>query len=68
MRTRLIMAMPPPRSDMSNQQEHAITVSDQMEKRNTRNFFLDTLTKIGCQYEIDEDNDTIIFAYQGEYF
>ena len=57
-----------PRSDMSNQQEHAITVSDQMEKRNTRDFFLDTLSKIGCQYEIDEDNDTIIFAYQGEYF
>ncbi len=57
-----------PRSDMNNQQEPNMVGSDQMEKRNTRDFFLDTLSKIGCQYEIDEDNDNIIFAYQGEYF
>ena len=57
-----------PRSDMSNQQEPNMVGTDQMVKRNTRDFFLDTLTKIGCQYEIDDDNDTIIFAYQGEYF
>lgn len=57
-----------PRSDMNNQQEPNMVGTDQMVKRNTRDFFLDTLTKIGCQYEIDEDNDTIIFAYQGEYF
>ena len=57
-----------PRSDMSNQQAPNMVGTDQMEKRNTRDFFLDTLSKIGCQYEIDEDNDTIIFAYQGEYF
>lgn len=57
-----------PRSDMSNQQEPNMVGTAQMVKRNTRDFFLDTLTKIGCQYEIDEDNDTIIFAYQGEYF
>ena len=57
-----------PRSDMNNQQEPNMVGTDQMEKRNTRDFFLDTLSKIGCQYEIDEDNDTIIFAYQGEYF
>ena len=56
------------RSDMNNQQEPNMVGTDQMVKRNTRDFFLDTLTKIGCQYEIDEDNDTIIFAYQGEYF
>ena len=57
-----------PRSDMSNQQAPNMVGTDQMVKRNTRDFFLDTLSKIGCQYEIDEDNDTIIFAYQGEYF
>ena len=56
------------RSDMNNQQEPNMVGTDQMVKRNTRDFFLDTLSKIGCQYEIDEDNDTIIFAYQGEYF
>ena len=57
-----------PRSDMSTQQEPTMVGTDQPVKRNTRDFFLGTLTKIGCQYEIDEDNDTIIFAYQGEYF
>lgn len=57
-----------PRSDMNNQQAPNMVGTDQMVKRNTRDFFLDTLSKIGCQYEIDEDNDTIIFAYQGEYF
>ena len=57
-----------PRSDMNNQQEPNMVGTDQMVKRNTRDFFLDTLSKIGCQYEIDEDNETIIFAYQGEYF
>ena len=57
-----------PCSDMNNQQEPNMVGTDQMVKRNTRDFFLDTLSKIGCQYEIDEDDDTIIFAYQGEYF
>lgn len=57
-----------PRSDMNNQQAPNMVGTDQMVKRNTRDFFLDTLSKIGCQYEIDEDNDAIIFAYQGEYF
>lgn len=57
-----------PRSDMNNQQEPNMVGTDQMVKRNTRDFFLDILSKIGCQYEIDEDNDTIIFVYQGEYF
>ena len=57
-----------PRSDMNNQQEPNMVGTDQMVMRNARDFFLDILSKIGCQYEIDEDNDTIIFAYQGEYF
>lgn len=39
---------------------------DMEEKKGTRDLFLETLTKIGCQYEIDEDD--INFAYQGEYF
>ena len=37
----------------------------------TRDLFLETLTKIGCQYEIgddDDDDDKIYFAYQGENF
>ena len=38
------------------------------EKRGTRDLFLETLTKIGCQYEIDPDGDIICFGYQGENF
>ena len=33
----------------------------------TRELFLQTLTAIGCQYEIDE-HDRVCFAYQGEHF
>jgi tetratricopeptide (TPR) repeat protein len=40
---------------------------DTEEKKGTRDLFLETLTAIGCQYEIDED-DEISFAYQGENF
>ena len=39
------------------------------EKKGTRDLFLETLTQIGCQYEVGEgDNGDITFAYQGEYF
>ena len=35
----------------------------------TRDLFLETLTKIGCQYQIGEGEDNrIYFAYQGENF
>lgn len=35
----------------------------------TRELFIDTLTKIGCQYQLGEGDDTrIFFAYQGENF
>ena len=36
----------------------------------TRDLFLETLTKIGCQYELaeEEDDNRIFFAYQGEHF
>ena len=40
-----------------------------MDNFGTRDLFLETLTKIGCQYEIDNDPDErIYFAYQGEKF
>ncbi len=40
------------------------------EQKGTRDLLMETLTKIGCQYEIvDRDgDDRIIFAYQGEHF
>ena len=35
----------------------------------TRDLLLDTLTKIGCQYELGEEEDQkIVFAFQGEQF
>ena len=38
--------------------------------KGTRDLFLETLTKIGCQYEFakDEGDERIFFAYQGEHF
>jgi len=47
--------------------ENYLENMDTEEKIGTRDLFLETLTAIGCQYEIDEDNE-INFAYQGEYF
>lgn len=35
--------------------------------KGTRDLFLETLSKIGCQYELDEDND-IVFKWQGGNF
>ena len=37
--------------------------------KGTRDLFMETLTKIGCQYELAEDDDDnrIFFAYQGEH-
>ena len=39
-------------------------------QKGTRELFLETLTKIGCQYEFseEENDDRIFFAYQGEHF
>ncbi len=36
----------------------------------SRDLLLDTLTKIGCQWELaeEEDDDRVFFAYQGEHF
>lgn len=39
------------------------------ETKGTRDLFLETLTKIGCQYETGDGEDADInFGYQGEYF
>ncbi len=41
----------------------------QIAAKGTRDLFMDTLTKIGCQYEVGEgEDDKIFFAYQGENF
>lgn len=39
-------------------------------EKGTRDLFLETLTKIGCQYELEEEKEDcrIFFAYQGEHF
>lgn len=39
----------------------------EIKNKDSRELFLDTLSKIGCQYHIEDDN-AITFAYQGEYF
>lgn len=38
--------------------------------KGTRDLFMETLTNIGCQYELaeKEDDNSIFFAYQGEHF
>ena len=44
---------------------------DEMEikNKNTRELFIDTLERIGCQYQLEEGEDTrIFFSYQGEHF
>ena len=38
-----------------------------VETKRTRDLFLETLAKIGCQYEIDEDGQ-IRFMWQGGHF
>lgn len=43
--------------------------SHQEERKGTKDLFLETLTRLGCQYEIDdEDEADIRFAFQGEFF
>ena len=52
-----------------NKKENMETQENMQGKPRTRELFLETLTKIGCQYEIGEgDDDRILFAYQGEHF
>lgn len=46
----------------------SLEVKDEEKVQGTRDLFLETLTKIGCQYEIDPEDGNILFAYQGENF
>ena len=50
--------------------EYYLEHMDSGEKLGTRDLFLETLTKIGCQYELAEEEDDyhIYFAFQGENF
>ena len=57
-------------------EERIDNVNDRMQQevnenvKGTRDLFLETLTKIGCQYQLaeEEGDDRIFFAYQGENF
>ena len=53
-----------------NHQENEIREKEMEGQTGTRDLFLSSLTKIGCQYELaEEENDNrIYFAYQGESF
>lgn len=52
------------------QQQETPTINPSLGKKvGTRDLFFDTLTKIGCQYQLGEgDDNRIFFAYQGEHF
>ena len=52
------------------EQETNKTEKMEEKKVNTgaRDCFLETLKKLGCQYEIDKEDDRIQFAFQGENF
>ena len=54
--------------DEERKQENASTLMEN--NKGTRDLFLETLTKIGCQYEFaeEEGDNRIFFAYQGEHF
>ena len=57
------------RQIMNDTLERSINSMEQT--KGTRDLFLGTLSKIGCQYELgegEEDSDKIYFAYQGENF
>ena len=62
---------PMPHVDMETTKGLALEGGKMMETiKGTRDLFMETLTKIGCQYELAEDDDDnrIFFAYQGEHF
>lgn len=57
--------------DQAIEQMYEQGKQEPMEKnKGTRDLFLETLTKIGCQYELPEEegDNRIFFAYQGEHF
>ena len=52
------------KSESNNKEDNVME-----ETKGTRDLFLETLTKIGCQYETGDGEDADInFGYQGEYF
>lgn len=53
-----------------NNFEQQNATSKMEEKKGTRDLFLETLTKIGCQYELaeEEGDNHVYFAFQGENF
>ena len=57
-------------ASMHEKQEKEDTKTLMENNKGTRDLFLETLTKIGCQYEFaeEEGDDRIFFAYQGEHF
>jgi len=58
-----------PANEEQNSEKNNVEDKVMEEKKGTRDLFLQTLTAIGCQYEIDEGEDgDIHFGYQGEYF
>ena len=40
----------------------SLEVKPEEEAKGTRDLFLETLTKIGCQYEIDSEDGNILFC------
>ena len=47
-----------------------MNMEETKETKGTRELFMETLTAMGCQYELsdEQDDDRIFFAYQGEHF
>lgn len=57
------------RRERKQKQTMEQTTSNLTQTVGTRDLFLETLTKIGCQYELsgEENDNRIFFAYQGEH-
>ena len=57
-------------ASMHEEREKEDTKTLMEDNKGTRDLFLETLTKIGCQYEFSEEegDERIFFAYQGEHF
>ena len=55
--------MPDENIEIVNQETTKVT-----ESMGTRNLVFDTLSKMGCQYTIGDDDDSIAFTFQGERF
>ena len=59
------------KKERQHKEESAITIAGQKNMNiieGSRDLFLDTLTKISCPYQIDEEDNSICFEYHGETF